>query len=251
MLIMLAALAKAEGNAQFSEPYWPELSKWAAYLKEKGLDPENQLSTDDFAGHLAHNSNLSIKAILALASYGKLAEMTGHRAEATEYKALARTFAGKWQAMAVEDNHYRLAFDQPGTWSQKYNLVWDKLLDLEIFPPDIARREIAFYATRENRYGLPLDNRRDYTKLDWIVWTATMAENNRDFEKLIRRAYDFLQDSPSRVPMSDWYDTKTAKQESFQARSVVGGVFIKMLSDPEIWSKYAGQPRAKAPSRAN
>jgi hypothetical protein len=239
MLILVAALAKVQGNADFAARYWPELTKWAAYLKEKGLDPENQLSTDDFAGHLAHNANLSIKAIEALGAYGMLAEILGHKDEGAAYRALAKEFAQKWIGLAAEGSHYRLAFDKPGTWSQKYNLVWDRILGLNLFPAEVARKEIAFYLTMQKQYGLPLDNRRDYTKLDWVLWTATLAENRGDFEKFVAPAYRFTNESASRVPLTDWYDTVTAKQQGFQARSVVGGLFIKMLAEPAVWQKWA------------
>jgi hypothetical protein len=241
MLILTLALAEAQGNTKFAERYWPVLTKWAEYLREKGLDPENQLSTDDFAGHLAHNANLSIKAILALGSYGKLAEKTGHAAEAAKYRALAQDFAKRWIDLAADGDHYKLAFDKPGTWSQKYNLVWDRLLGLNLFPADIARKEMVFYLKSQEKYGLPLDNRQKYTKLDWIVWTATLADSRADFEALVKPAYSFAQDSPMRVPLSDWYWTTDAKQRGFQARSVVGGVFIKMLAEPGMWKKWASR----------
>ena len=244
MLLMVAALARVQGNAAFAEKYWPQLSKWAQYLKEKGLDPENQLSTDDFAGHLAHNANLSIKAILALGAYGLLADMTGRKQEAALYRQTAEEFAKKWIGLAAEGDHYKLAFDQAGTWSQKYNLVWDKLLGLNLFPAEVTRKEISFYKTKLNRYGLPLDNRKDYTKLDWVVWTATLADNMSDFEAIVNGPYQFANDSPSRVPLTDWYDTMTGKQQGFQARSVVGGLFVKMLADPAIWKKYSGRALA-------
>src|SRR5437660_12331667 len=95
MLILLAGLAHVEGNAAFAEKYWPQITKWAEYLKEKGLDPENQLSTDDFAGHLAHNANLSLKAIVALGAFAQLCEQSGNTADAASYRKTAEEMAAQ------------------------------------------------------------------------------------------------------------------------------------------------------------
>ncbi len=243
MLLMVAALAKAEGNADYAKKYWNLLTQWAEYLREKGLDPENQLCTDDFAGHLAHNTNLSLKAILALGGYSLLCRMVGDAARAEEYHRIARQMAQQWTRMADDGDHYRLAFDKPGTWSQKYNLVWDELLGLHLFPKEVARKEIAYYKTKMNPYGLPLDNRHPYTKLDWTVWTATLAESREDFNLFVDRVWRWMNETPSRVPLTDWYWTHDGKQVGFQARSVVGGVFIKMLTDATIWHKWLTRSR--------
>jgi hypothetical protein len=245
MLLLVAALAKAEGNAGLAVQYWPLLTKWAEFLREKGLDPENQLCTDDFAGHLARNANLSIKAIEALGGYAMLARMAGKNAEAARWRATAEDYARKWIQLAADGDHTVLAFGAPGTWSQKYNLVWDRVLDLKLFPAEVARQEIAYYLKKQNAYGLPLDNRQPYTKLDWIYWTATMAERPADFQALIAPTWKFANESPTRVPLTDWYWTQDAKQRGFQARSVVGGLYMKMLADPAIWKKWAGKAAVK------
>lgn len=230
MLLMTAAVEKFEQSNELIKRYWPLLTRWAEYLKSEGFDPENQLCTDDFAGHLAHNANLSVKAILALAAYSKMAAALGHAEVADEYQRLARDYAQRWIQMDREDKHFRLAFDQAGTWSQKYNLIWDKLLDLNVFPSEVVRDELAFYSTHENSYGLPLDNRKTYTKLDWLAWTASLSPDQAGFETLfVKPAYRFANESPSRVPLTDWYDTVSGKQMGFQARSVVGGIFVRML----------------------
>ena len=245
MLLMIAGVAQVEGNAEFAHRHWTVLTKWAEYLKAKGLDPENQLCTDDFAGHLAHNANLSIKAILALGAYGKLAGMLGQKDVAQQYSTIARNFSSRWLQLADDGDHYRLAFDRPGTWSQKYNLVWDHLLGLNLFPKQVADKEIAFYQAHQNQYGLPLDNRADYTKLDWLAWTSSLAHSAAGFQALFEPAYRFADQSPSRVPLTDFYNTKSGKQVAFQARSVVGGIFIQMLSDPAVWKKYAASARGE------
>ena len=231
MLILSAAIAKVEGNAQYAEKHWKVLTTWADYLLEKGLDPENQLCTDDFAGHFAHNANLSIKAILGVASYGKLAGMLGKHDVAEKYLSKAKDMAAQWLKMADDGDHYRLTFDKPGTWSQKYNLVWDKLLGLNIFPEEVAQKEIAYYLTKQNTYGLPLDSRETYTKNDWIMWTAAMSTDTATFKKFISPVYKFMNETPDRVPMSDWTWTLEPHQKGFQARSVIGGYWMKVLMD--------------------
>jgi hypothetical protein len=246
MLALLAALAQVEGNADFCVEYWPVLEKWAEYLKAKGFDPENQLCTDDFAGHLAHNVNLSAKAVCGLGAFGRLCELRGKQAEAAEYGKLAKEFALKWVKEADDGDHFRLAFDKPGTWSQKYNVVWDRILGLELFPAAAVRKEMDFYKTKQNAFGLPLDSRKDYTKLDWTLWTATLTQHPADFTALLDPVYRFLNETPNRVPMTDWYDTKTAKHVGFQARSVVGGVFLQMLYDRAGWKKWASRDVTKA-----
>jgi hypothetical protein len=241
MILVLAALAKAEGNADFSKPYAPLLKRWAEYLADKGFDPENQLCTDDFAGHLAHNVNLSAKAIVGLGAYAELLKAFGDAEGATRYRTMAEGFVTRWVKEAADGDHFRLAFDRPGTWSQKYNIVWDRILGLNLFPAEVIRKELDYYRSKQNAYGLPLDNRADYTKLDWIVWTASLSGERSDLDALVGPIVKFLNETPTRVPMTDWYETKTGKQHGFQARSVVGGVFIPMLGDADLWKSWAAR----------
>jgi hypothetical protein len=243
LLIMAAAMSREEGNWDFVRQYWPQFTSWAEYLRDKGLDPADQLSTDDFAGHLAHNANLSIKAIEGLAAYALMAQGVGKPDVATEYSRLASDMAAKWQTMAIDGDHYKLAFDNPGTWSQKYNLVWDEILDLNLFPANVRQTEIAFYLQHLNKFGLPLDNRADYTKLDWEIWTATLAGKSEPgvpdaFATLMAPIGRWINEGPSRVPLTDWYMTTSGVQRGFQARSVVGGVYIKALSDKNLAAKW-------------
>jgi hypothetical protein len=243
LLILAADMERELGNFDFARTYWAQFTKWAEYLKQEGLDPSNQLSTDDFAGHLAHNANLSIKAIEALDAYAILARGVGKPDLAEEYRRLAEEMAVKWQSMAIDGDHYKLAFDKPGTWSQKYNLVWDKIMDLNLFPAKVRQTELAFYLGHMNQFGLPLDNRADYTKLDWSIWTATLAEPGQGAEaeaynQILDRTGHWINEGPSRVPLTDWYDTKTGRQIGFQARSVVGGVYIKALADKALAEKW-------------
>lgn len=230
MLIMTAAVSLVRNDFQLARENMDLLEKWARYLLEYGMDPGEQLCTDDFAGKLAHNTNLSIKAIIGIGCYALLLSQTGRKAESSEYMQKAGEMAIKWERMASEEDHYKLAFDTAGSWSLKYNLVWDKLLGLNLFDDKIREKEVAYYLKKQNKYGTPLDSRRAFTKSDWLVWAASLASSKEDFVNMINPLWDFVNETSIRTPFTDFYGTLDGLQREFQHRSVLGGIFIGLLN---------------------
>ncbi len=237
MLVMAAAVALADKETGFAEENMDLLEAWVKYLIANGYDPENQLCTDDFAGHLAHNCNLSLKAIMGITGLALIYRMLGRNEDADKLMEEAKKMADSFIARASNgDGSFRLAYDRPGTWSMKYNAVWDKLWGTGIFDPMVMQSEFASYRKHINPYGMPLDNRSDYTKSDWLIWTGTLAREKDDFIDYVTPLWKNYHHTESRVPATDWYFTTTSIQRGFQHRTVVGGHFMKLL---EYYGKMA------------
>jgi hypothetical protein len=228
MLLMVAAMGYADGNWDMAKEDLDIFRMWSEYLIQYGEDPGEQLCTDDFAGHLARNINLSAKAIMGLAAFSMILEKLGHADEAKEYMEKARAMGASWLKRADNGEYSWLTFDGHG-WSQKYNLVWDKLFGWNILPDEFYARELRSYLPRINEFGLPLDSRANYTKSDWTMWVAAMADSQEVFDALCAPLAHFLRDGDSRVPFTDFYDTEEATCEAFIARSVQGGCFMPLL----------------------
>ena len=239
MLILLAAVTKAEGNVDFAGRWWSEVTKWAEYLARFGYDPGNQLCTDDFAGHLAHNANLSVKSIIALSAYALMADMRGEKDTAAKYRKMATAMVPMWIEAAKGGalGASRIAFDKPGTWSLKYNLVWDRVLGLGLFPSEVAEAELKAYRSLARPYGVPLDCRKNYTKADWLVWCGALTGRRTDLEFACEGLYRFLDETPDRIAFGDWYMADSSLYIHFIARSVVGGVFMPTLTTGTIPAK--------------
>ena len=116
----------------------------------------------------------------------------------------------------------------------KYNMVWDKLLDLKLFPEEVYEKELAYYKKQLQPYGLPMDSRAEYTKSDWQMWVAAMLmEDEEFFAAIADRMHDYLRDTPERQPFTDVYFTTGPFGRNFQARSVQAGICMPLLM--EMW----------------
>jgi hypothetical protein len=258
MLIMLAALSKQQGNADLAKPYWPMLTKWADYLVKEGLDPTNQLCSADMFGHLPRNANLALKAVIGIGAFGQLSELAGKPDEAKKYLAIARDYAAQWQELAKGDGRTVLAYGQPGTWSMKHNLIWDRILAMQPFvayatqspsvaspaispllPDSVGDAEVAWYLKVQKPFGLPVDSRTDTCLIDWAVWSIALARSEADFQTLFAPLYRYANETSNRVPLGDWFVTTTGAHKAMQARPVVGGIFMKLLADPAMWAKWS------------
>jgi hypothetical protein len=150
---------------------------------------------------------------------------------------------------ARDDSNYRLQYDLPNTWSQKYNLIYQSILSLNLFPADVAKLESSYYATKMLEYGIPLDSRSHLTKSDWMSWVAAFSDDKQQADAIIGKLYKFANESPDRVPFSDCYNVSNGHVLHFRARPVMGGLFVRaLLESPLVDDIYI---RSKAPSHSH
>ena len=230
MLIMFLAVYQVDKDISFFENNKDLCAKWVKYLVKYGLKPGNQLCTDDFAGHLENNINLAIKATVGIAAYAQLLFECEESEKGGEYRKIAENFAKEIMQFAEGKTHLPLTWNSgEDTFGLKYNFAFDKILGLNLFNRELFEKEVDYYLSKSERYGVPLDNRKMYTKSDWLLWVARLTSDMQKRKVLIAMIDDFLKTSPNRVPFSDWYETQDGSYHEFRARSVQGGCFILLI----------------------
>ncbi|GAA3303111.1 hypothetical protein GCM10020218_099920 [Dactylosporangium vinaceum] len=238
MLIMVAALLArmpAARASAYASAHYAKLKSWADYLVANLPDPGNQNQTDDFTGFIAHSVNLALKGIVGIGAMHTIARWAG---QASSYSATARQYASQWLVMAQNsgNGHLKLTYDgADSTWSLKYNGFADRIAGTNLVPPAVATEEASWYLQHQHAYGVPLDPRHAYTKVDWELWTAAfLTGQTAARDMLIAKAYTYANSTPSRVPFSDWYDTDSGSQSGFAARPVIGGVLALLALRPAL-----------------
>jgi hypothetical protein len=153
---------------------------------------------------------------------------------------------------ACDENNYRLQYDLPNTWSQKYNLVYQNILSLNLFPAEVAKLESDYYQTKMLDYGVPLDSRSNSTKSDWSSW-ATALGNNEQANSIFNKLYQFANESLNRMPLTDLYNVANGHVSVFRARPVMVGLFIQaLLQTPLVGDLYMkGKISSKRHGRVN
>ena len=254
MLIMSAALVQrlpSTDAKSFATKHYSMLRQWAEYLVGNALDPGFQNQTDDFTGFIAHSVNLALKGIVGIGAMSVIAGVAGNTADANHYRSVARSYISQWVSLAQDPSgqHLKLAYDQAGTWSLKYNGFADRVLGLNLVPTGVSSQEAAWYQSQAGAHGVVLDPRNNYTKADWELWTAAwLADQPAIRTTLVEGVYGYAQATPQRVPFSDWYVVADATQKGFADRPVVGGTFASLVApaaSTTVWSRIQNQHSGK------
>jgi len=236
--------------------------QWTSYLVEYSLEPENQLSTDDFAGWLALHTNLALKGIVGIRAMSELATVMDKKDDAKHFRNISDTYVKRWEELAVsrDGTHAKLAYDWYGSWTTLYSLFADALLCFhpsttngsstqpadnyaqvsggkqkpileppthDFIPNHIYKMQSDWYATVMQKYGLPLDSRHLYTKSDWEFQAAAVASRKTRTE-ILDRVSKWLNETVTDRPFTDLYDTEGEggfPGPNFFARPVIGSHF--------------------------
>jgi len=225
---MTLAYAQSNHDVAYLKQNYDILKQWTGYLVAEALIPQDQISTDDFAGSLANQTNLALKGIIGIEAMSVIAKMTGNIEDAQNYTSIAHSYIDQWQTLGVAQDatppHSTLAYGMNDTHGLLYNLYGDAELKLNLVPQSIYDMQSTFYPTVNDKYGVPLDTRHNYTKNDWEMFCAAIAGEETQ-QMLIDDVATWIDQTPTNMPETDLYDAISGDYGGFAARPVVGGHF--------------------------
>ncbi|KAK3066464.1 hypothetical protein LTS18_001705, partial [Coniosporium uncinatum] len=233
MLIMILKYAQRMGNTTYLNQHYEILNQWTQFLISDVLVPASQLSTDDFAGHLANQTNLALKGIIGIAAMAQIANLAGHEADAANYTQTSNDYIEQWYTLGtsdLSDPHTTLAYGQNDTHGLLYNLFADRALGLDLVKQEVYDQQSAYHPTVAEEFGVPLDTRGSLTKADWQMFAAAVAdEGTRDM--FIGKLAHWIDITPTSLALTDLYDTRTGEypEITFAARPVMGGTFALLV----------------------
>ena len=234
--------------------------QWTSYLVEFSLLPHNQLSTDDFAGWLALQTNLALKGIIGIKAMAGIAELAENYEDAKVFNNISEVYIAKWEEYGIsrDKTHAKVAYNWYGSWTTTYNLYADSLLCFHLpensttttsiagrlehqkplkkhikgdkdgfVPKHIYQMQSDWYYAVRQKYGLPLDSRHMYTKTDWEFFAMAVAAPKVRAE-ILQSVAKWVNETETDRPFTDLHLTEGRggfPGPNFFARPVVGGHF--------------------------
>lgn len=253
------SLKKAKKWVHRSYTLWKQ---WTSYLVEFSLLPQNQLSTDDFAGWLALQTNLALKGIIGIKAMAGIAEIADNHEDVKTFNNISRVYIQKWEEYGIsrDKTHAKVAYNWYGSWTTTYNLYADSLLCFHLgnnssststssiagrleyqkplkdpipgdkdgfVPKHIYQLQSDWYYAVRQKYGLPLDSRHMYTKTDWEFFAMAVAAPKVRAE-ILQSVAKWVNETATDRPFTDLHQTEGRGDfpgPNFFARPVVGGHF--------------------------
>ncbi|KAK1073809.1 hypothetical protein LTR74_001663 [Friedmanniomyces endolithicus] len=244
MMIMTLAYAQRTNDNAYLTQHYNILKQWNEYLVQEALIPANQISTDDFAGALANQTNLALKGIIGIEAFAQIANRTGHVADGANYTQIAHDYITQWETYGINSAtttpHAELSYGNASSYVLLYNLYADAELGLQLVPQSVYDMQSAFYPTVFNTYGVPLDTRHTYTKNDWELFCAAVASSSTKAQ-FISTIAKWLGETPTNFAFTDLYDTVTGDYPTspiFIARPAVGGMYSLLALNSAPSSGY-------------
>ncbi|GAA6036100.1 hypothetical protein JCM8097_006615 [Rhodosporidiobolus ruineniae] len=246
MLWMALAYYQLSGDRPWVEKNYDVLKQWTAYLIDDGLVPAEQLSTDDFAGALANQTDLAVKAIVGIGAMGELAKQVGRFTDHVHFSSVAKAYVVEWSKMALTEEggslHAKLAYQDEGSWGLLYNLFGDRLLGLDLFDRSLYKHQADWYRGKAEKYGVPLDSRHPWTKSDWELFAAASATDPQTRDLFVDKLVEYLKAGKVDAAFPDLYETPTADFPGrgldwpvlFLSRPVVGGHFALLALEKTL-----------------
>ncbi|CAJ2509302.1 Uu.00g143280.m01.CDS01 [Anthostomella pinea] len=227
-ILMSYAYYKFTGDETWLNSHYKLLKQFAQYLIASTRIPESQVSTDDFAGPLANQTNLAIKGIVGLQAMAAIATTHGDDNDAIKFSGTARAYYQEWEGFAIDaaGTHTTLAYEGQSSWGLLYNIYFDKLLNMGLVNESVYTMQSEWYPNVSLVFGVPLDSRHYYTKSDWEMWTAaTCSQTTRRL--FVNALAHWLNGTSTDLAFSDLHDTIDTGGygggQMFKARPVAGG----------------------------
>ncbi|KEP53543.1 putative glutaminase GtaA [Rhizoctonia solani 123E] len=257
MIIMTHAFMRYTGNAGLAAKHYYTLKTWADYLVANAVIHEAQLTGDWFMTTPAANqTNLALKALIALKSIVEIQKAVGMTNESSTYENAANSGLERWMQLSSSGTKYTYQSNsqQP---QLLHGLYADKLLGLSFVPESVYAQQRTQWTAGMKSFGVALNGESTTTSTAWQYFTLaalttsdTSLLSNSSFTP-IKNFVIRTQSDPKVIAPADVYDATTGNAiQGYGLRGNVGGSYALLaLSAPtKTITEVPASPSPPAPT---